>query len=596
MTVRVLSADLASQIAAGEVVERPASVVKELVENALDAQATRVTVTIAAGGLDSIEVADNGVGISPADAELCLFRHATSKLYEFSQLESLVSYGFRGEALPSIASVSRLTLRSRVAGDDEGVQLSAAGTTQAHREPVGHPVGTTVRVDDLFYNVPARRKFLRSSNTESGHVAEVVLDAALSRPDVSFSLLKDGRKIRNFERTSHRAQRVQQAFDGADLFGAQTRRGPLDVELFLAGPGQARRGAGGLKLIVNGRPVRDRALSATIAHAYGRHLERGRYPRGAVYLTIDPRLVDINVHPQKSEIRFAELRAVSDAVYSAVAGLVARHFEGAGEDDLAKQAPSSPPPRADSARSNLGWLSGQQAPWGGQHAPSLRDGRRLPALSGRPPKHEPAASEKGGAPTFRGLSFLRQLRQCYLLCENSEGLCVLDQHVAEELVLFSQLQAASKTGAIASQPLLFPARLSVQPAQGQWVERHGEQLETFGLDVRLRSESELSIHTLPRGVQTAHPGELLLRLISLWEGRGESALEATRPHGSAQEAVLAQLACAGATSPGQSMSEQRAHQLLTQLASLDSEAPCLHRRLVLWEDTYAAWDKKAGRG
>ncbi|HWA73142.1 MAG TPA: DNA mismatch repair endonuclease MutL [Polyangiaceae bacterium] len=313
--VRVLPPELASQIAAGEVAERPASVVKELLENALDAEAQRCDVEIEGGGILRLSVADDGFGMSEEDAALSVERHATSKLSAVSDLMKVRSYGFRGEALPSIASVSRFSLRTRPRDGDAGVEVLVEGGSKPVLRALGMSVGTRVEVNDLFYNVPARRKFLRSSATESGHITEVLENAALARPDVTFTLVRDGRRVRELLRVGSRKERVAQQLGDEALAPCTGERGPLAVEAYLSRPESARTGAGGLRLFVNGRPVRDRALAVTIAHAYGSVLERGRYPRGVVYLELPPELVDVNVHPQKAEVRFADPRAVSDALY-----------------------------------------------------------------------------------------------------------------------------------------------------------------------------------------------------------------------------------------------------------------------------------------
>jgi DNA mismatch repair protein MutL len=312
--IRILPPDLASQIAAGEVVERPASAVKELIENALDAAAARCDVMIRGGGISELSVADDGTGMNEHDARLCVERHATSKLRSLQDLDRVSSFGFRGEALPSIASVSRFSLRTRPQHADAGVEIHVEGGAPPTLRAVGAPVGTCVQVRDLFYNVPARRKFLRSTGTEAGHVTEVVENAALARPDVTFTLERDGRRVREWLRAESREARVRDALGGEELTACRDERGPLRLEAFLSRPERARTGALGLKILVNDRPVRDRALALTTAQAYGSVLERGRYPRGVLYLDLPAELVDVNVHPQKAEVRFADPRALTDAL------------------------------------------------------------------------------------------------------------------------------------------------------------------------------------------------------------------------------------------------------------------------------------------
>jgi DNA mismatch repair protein MutL len=324
-TIAVLPDELASQIAAGEVVERPASALKELLENAMDAGASRVGIEIEGGGITRLSVLDDGCGMSEEDATLSLARHATSKLRSFSDLTQLTSYGFRGEALPSIASVSRLSIRTRRADTPSGVELSVEGGLRPSSRPAGCAPGTLVEVRDLFFNVPARRKFLRSSGTEAGHVTEVVESLALANPRLALTLKRDGRLIRQWLRVSDRRERVALALD-EEFAECRGERGPLRVEAYVTRPERARTGAGGLRILVNGRPIRDRALAVAVAQAYGSVLERGRYPRGVVYLELPPELVDFNVHPQKVEIRFADPRAVSDALYQVLASQLGRGF------------------------------------------------------------------------------------------------------------------------------------------------------------------------------------------------------------------------------------------------------------------------------
>jgi DNA mismatch repair protein MutL len=344
-TIAVLPDELASQIAAGEVVERPASALKELLENAMDAGASRVGIEIEGGGITRLSVLDDGSGMSEEDAVLSLARHATSKLRSFADLTRLASYGFRGEALPSIASVSRLSIRTRRAEAPSGVELSVEGGLRPSLRPVGCAPGTLVEVRDLFFNVPARRKFLRSSGTEAGHVTEVVESLALANPRLALTLKRDGRLIRQWLRVSDRRERAALALD-EEFAECRGERGPLAVEAYVTRPERARTGAGGLRILVNGRPIRDRALAVAVAQAYGSVLERGRYPRGVVYLELPPELVDFNVHPQKLEIRFADPRAVSDALYQVLASQLGRGFSSPTPVRSSDRRPSEPAPDA----------------------------------------------------------------------------------------------------------------------------------------------------------------------------------------------------------------------------------------------------------
>ncbi|HEY5956124.1 MAG TPA: DNA mismatch repair endonuclease MutL, partial [Polyangiaceae bacterium] len=324
--VIVLPPALASQIAAGEVVERPASAAKELIENALDAEATRCDVVCNGGGVSELSVRDDGYGMTEEDARRAVERHATSKLSQISDLGHLSTYGFRGEALPSIASVSRFALRTRARDAEHGVSIEIEGGKTPSLRSEGLPIGTTIVVRDLFFNVPARRKFLRSTGTESAHVTSVLEGAALSRPNVTFTLERDGRKVRELLRVATRRDRVQQLFEDEVFAEVKGERGPVRLEAHLSRPERARPGTAGLWLLVNGRVIRDRMLAATVAQAYGASLSGGNYPRGVVYVELPHELVDVNVHPQKAEVRFVDGRALSDAVYSIVSRAISAAF------------------------------------------------------------------------------------------------------------------------------------------------------------------------------------------------------------------------------------------------------------------------------
>ena len=324
--IHLLPDDLANQIAAGEVVERPASVVKELLENALDAGAKRVRVDVEMGGVELCRVADDGGGMDREDARMAVLRHATSKLRVLDDLAAIRSFGFRGEALPSIASVSKLALYTRRSGDAEGTLVRVDGGGEAVVSPAGCAAGTVVEVRELFFNVPARRKFLKATATESARVTEVVEAAALGEPGVTFVLARDGRVVGEWMRAASRGERARAMFAGEELCAAQGERGPLAVEAYLSRPERARTGATQLLLFVNGRSVRDRSLARSVALAYGSVLEPGRYPVGAVYLDLPLELVDVNVHPQKTEVRFADGRAASDALFKVVGAAVRSAF------------------------------------------------------------------------------------------------------------------------------------------------------------------------------------------------------------------------------------------------------------------------------
>src|SRR5260221_4633519 len=429
--VHRLPDDLANQIAAGEVVERPSSVAKELIENSIDAHATRIRIDVEAGGVGLIRVSDDGDGMSIEDAKLSTERHATSKISTLDDLSRIRSYGFRGEALPSIASVSRFALRTRRREDDAGTEVLIDGGGAPVVQPCGVAPGTTFEVRDLFFNVPARRKFLRSLATESAHVTEVAESAALAAPELTLVLAREGRVVREWLRVENREQRVLAAFGDEALSACRGERGPLRVEAFLSRPERARAAASALTLLVNGRAIRDRALLRAVAQAYGSVLEPGRYPIGVVYLEIDPALVDVNVHPQKAEVRFADGRAVGEALFRILADELSRAFgmpvavrswSRPKSDEAKAQPPTSLGPPPGETVAPLPWSFSAAEPVPAIDGSAEQEARPYPLLDAR-------TDEK---PAFSRLSFLAQVKQTFLLCEGPDGLYVLDQHAAAE--------------------------------------------------------------------------------------------------------------------------------------------------------------------
>jgi DNA mismatch repair protein MutL len=599
--VAVLPPELASQIAAGEVVERPSSAVKELIENALDAEATRVDVEIEGGGISKLRIADDGYGMNEAEARLAVERHATSKLRSFADLSHVATFGFRGEALPTIASVSRFSLRTRARGSDVGSLVQIEGGKLMLSEPVGRPPGTQLDVHDLFYNVPARRKFLRSTGTESGHVTEVVEAAALARPDITFTLTRDGRKVRELLRVSERSERVRQVCDLDELAACSGERGPLRVEAFLSRPEQARAGAGGLSILVNGRPIRDRAILVTIAQAYGSVLERGRYPRGVVYIDLAPELVDVNVHPQKAEVRFADPRAASDAVYQILSKALVSAFSlppvsraawGRGPAQRAappivpviEELPQRPPPKLErelpldvlmAATARAAHMQ-ETASLAEPPLVAVRDHAAFPI---RPRAEVPWSS----------LRFIAQVRMTYLICEGEDGIYLLDQHAAAERVTFTRLRREYQARSVPSQALLFPLVIDVTAAELELVELRQKEIAEVGLDVRARGATSLSIHSMPRLLSRASPERLLRDLLS------EVSRSGGRGFSDAVDLAIATMACHGSIRAGDALSAAEAKALLEALDDADFAGHCPHGRPVVTFLSYAELERKVGR-
>lgn len=637
--VLVLPPALASQIAAGEVVERPASAVKELIENALDAGAERCDVGCDGGGITRVSVTDDGEGMSEQDACLSLARHATSKLRAIEDLSHIESYGFRGEALPSIASVSRLSLRTRLRGTTDGVLLETEGGSEPRVTPTGTPVGTTVEVCDLFFNVPARRKFLRSTGTESSHVTSVVEGAALTRPGVTFTLNRDGRSVREFLRVPSRGERVAQLYEQEPLVSVGGERGPLRLQAFLSGPERARPGAAGLWLVVNGRVVRDRMLAATVAQSFGSVLPAGNYPRGVVYLDLPAELLDVNVHPQKTEIRFVDPRASADAVYSILSRELATALSipVASRQRFAPRSPTTPsapsplwrkrPPEPELEQNPAAPCDAdQRAPDPGLqdfnatlpnvHVATIHEIDMPDVSSSRPPPGLPQAVE--AAPKLASgdehldaswllrdsrpaqvtasdrvqwgrLRFIAQLRQMFLLCEGADGVYVLDQHAAAERVAFQRLLEQHRSRSIAAQTLLFPVTVELSEPDVELIDQRQQEIAAVGLDVRVRGRQQVSVHAIPRLLQRASPERLLCDLL------GEMARSAGRGFSAMIEHALSLMACHGCLRAGDSITPAEAQSLLAALDTVDFAGHCAHGRPVVTVVSYHELERKVGR-
>ena len=615
--IQKLSDELANQIAAGEVVERPASVVKELVENALDANATRVGVDVEQGGSLLVRVSDDGDGMTSEDALLSLERHATSKIKTLDDLFRLGTFGFRGEALPSIASVSRLLLRTRARGRDEGCEVEVTGGRPPVVRPAGGATGTTIEVRELFFNVPARRKFLKATATESAHVGDVLLGAALARPDVTFTLSRDGRTVREYLRASSRSERARATSAGENLAHVVAERGPLRIEAMLAAPERARSGATGLALLVNGRPVRDRVLARAVAHAYGSVLEAGRYPVGVVWLDLPPELVDINVHPQKAEVRFTDARGVFDGMTRELHGVLARAFglpeltnpfaharlaaptlktlgEAAaaaratvtGTDRLALESSPEPPvtlPRPDfavplvpevnlfTATAGSDWASRGAEPG---HAPGIAD--------------EPA-SAYGRAVLYARLRYVGQVHGTFLVCEGDDGLYVLDQHAAAERVTFDRLRRAFGSRTIATQRLLVPEVVELPASDVAVLEENADEVAAVGVEVRAVGEGAVAVHAVPAILARAEPAQVVRDLAA------ELSRAGGRAFGAAVDLVLATMACHGSIRAGDAVSPEEARALLAALDEVDFAGHCPHGRPVLMRLAWTELARRVGR-
>jgi len=607
--IRELPDELISQIAAGEVIERPAAAVRELLDNALDAGARHITVRMAGGGVRLVSVEDDGLGIASNELPLALKRHATSKIASLAELERVASLGFRGEALAALAAVADLHITSRTADAPHAWRLSARSGELA---AAARAVGTTVEVHELFFATPARRKFLKSDATELAHALEVVRRAALARPDVSFSVWHDGRQHAHWRATDS-AQRLGDVL-GADFLASsrplQAGRGPLVLQGRIGQPESARSRADVQHLFVNGRWVRDRLVAHAVRAAYDDQLHGSRQPAWMLFLQIEPELVDVNVHPAKAEVRFRDGGAVHQAVQRAVQDCLAPTRAAQPAPDLpaspdlqasAAPRPSLPSPWMRAAQTGLAlraeepaahWLPTLRAlsePLPGLHT---ADAFASPGVSLAAPLAAPlaahfaapAAEAASGAaaqaaPAPDGLSqplgrALAQIGGAYVLAENAVGLVVVDMHAAHERIVYERLKRqADSAAALPAQPLLIAHTLAATPAECATAEAHGEALRTLGLDVGLLRAGTLVLRSRPAALPDADLGELLRAVLAdLAEVGGSRVVQRAR------DEILATMACHAAVRANRRLSLPEMDALLRAMESTERSDTCNHGR------------------
>ncbi|WP_045738184.1 DNA mismatch repair endonuclease MutL [Xanthomonas sp. MUS 060] len=621
MSIRQLPEILINQIAAGEVVERPASVVKELVENALDAGAHRVDIDLEEGGVRLIRIRDDGGGIPAEELPLAVSRHATSKIASLDDLETVGTLGFRGEALPSIASVSRFTLASRRADDAHGAMLQVEGGKVGTVQPHAQSPGTTVEVRELFYNVPARRKFLRAERTELGHIEEWLRSLALARPDVELRVSHNGKPSRRYkpgdlysdarlgetlgEDFARQALRVDHSGAGLRLHG------------WIAQPHYSRASADQQYLYVNGRSVRDRSVAHAVKMAYGDVLFHGRQPAYVLFLELDPSRVDVNVHPAKHEVRFRDARLIHDFVYrtlqDALAQTRAGSLPGTAADAPVQALPTHgsgagawPPSRASVAGSGKGdgaqWRSAQ-SPLGlrVQEAPaayaalyagsadSASAATHLPrqaqdAAGGLPP----TAPDSGGPPLGYAIA---QLHGIYILAENAEGLIVVDMHAAHERIGYERLKSAHDGIGLHTQPLLVPITLAVGERDADTAEREAQTLAALGFEITRSGPQSLHVRSIPALLAQAEPEALLRDVLTDLREHGHSGRVA-----GARDALLSTMACHGAVRANRRLTLPEMNALLRDMEATERSGQCNHGRPTWARFTLAEIDRWFLRG
>jgi len=583
--IRRLSGALIDQIAAGEVVERPASVVKELVENALDADSSRIRVELRNGGRDWISVADDGWGMSPEDARLCLERHATSKISAVDDLARIGTYGFRGEALAAIASVSRLRLRSRPREASEACELEVEAGEIRSQRAVGGPPGTRIEVADLFNAVPARRKFLKTPTTEWGHISDWLARAALSLPSIHFDVQRDDRPAFSWPATDDPLDRIAAVISEADAaaFTPVSRRvGELALEGFVSRPERHRSTTAGIYLYVNRRPVRDRVLQHALVEIYRDLLPRGRFPAAVLFLDIPPAEVDVNVHPAKWEVRFADPRAIHELVRHGVRDAVsARRWlavDGAPPAAMAaaEGAAATGTAESDSRSRTAQARDGGSSDWVFAEGvdPTERATAQLamdsPGFRFEPFRSSEAESEASPRARFADLRLLGQLLSTYLVLETKEQLLLIDQHAGHERVLFERLRAEWLERGVESQALLTATTLRIEPEPLAALIECRDAVSRLGFDFEPYGDATVAIRALPALLAGRDPGQLVRNLAEELAAAGEAAdaLRAGSRSLEAADAVFASLACHSARRRGDVLSPQEQRALLDAMDAI----------------------------
>ncbi|MFN2350978.1 MAG: DNA mismatch repair endonuclease MutL [Kiritimatiellia bacterium] len=587
--IRVLPDHVINKIAAGEVVERPAAVLKELLENALDAGGRRIDVIINGGGRDLVSVSDDGCGLGRDEVLLAVERHATSKITDLDDIEKINTLGFRGEALAAIAAVSRFRLYSRPAAEQAGTEMTiSAGKIQDLRD-LGCPPGTTVEVRNLFFNVPARRKFLRTPATESGHIRHTFLTTALARPETGFNLTMDRRRIYSLPAGDTLEQRLRSLFPGLDY----TNLRPLDLERqgvsvsgYASLPALNRADRSEQYFFINGRPAAAPTLWACVQAAYRGSLPAGRHPYLFLFIVLNPGAVDVNVHPTKREVRFHDPRLLRDVCTEALGRALAQPGPARAADPTPSTPATTHPPAAASLPALDHFLRAMSTP------PPVRSARPLSTplsaiggahpCPGRPPEPSGAA----GTP-WNWYQILGTIGGRFVVLETDEGLALLDPHAAHERVLYESLLRQYRERTTAAQPLLSPITVELTPTDAGRLRRGLEALRQMGFGLDEFGEDAFIIDALPVGLEDSNPGTLVREIAALLDEPG--AARATLEEG------VVRAACHAAVKATHSLPTQQIDALLKQLLAAEMPYTCPHGRPTLINITLQELNRKFGR-
>jgi DNA mismatch repair protein MutL len=590
-----LPEDLANQIAAGEVVERPASVVKELVENAIDAKATRVVITAEYGGKKLIRVEDDGIGMDPDDARLCLDRHATSKIRRAEDLAAIATLGFRGEALPSIASVSHFRLRTRARGADSGTEIRVnAGIIESVVE-AGGPEGTMIEVADVFYNLPARRKFLKSDAAEAAQVSRFVTQLALCYPEVGFTLTSSGRKVIAVPPVTSLSDRLYQLYgDRQDLVQVDREFGGIRLHGFIAALAEQGPVRGPQHVFVNRRIVKDRTIAHAILDAYSVATNKERSPEVHLFLDVPPDRVDVNVHPTKAEVRFREQSQVHQIVRHALGDAL-----GKGPAPELTLRTSDVMPGRPMQPSIPGSLSGASFPsrWAPpdqsfkpQNYPSTTNAGANVGSGFSSTDTATAVTPPSTQPAVRPMIALGQFRDTFIIAMDDEGLCIIDQHVAHERVLFERIMEKLTSESLESQRLLIPAVMELPPAERAALVSKSEALARFGFEVEEFGGDSIKVTAMPALLDPNECDSALRALAEDLEGldRGLRIEDSLKQ-------IAATTACHAAVKAHYPLTLEKMHHILEELRATAYSTVCPHGRPVMLRITRREIEKNFDR-
>ncbi len=572
--IRILPENLSNKIAAGEVVERPASVVKEILENAIDAESAKIVIEIEAGGRKLIRVSDNGIGMTRDDALLSLERYATSKIWQDEDLFAIETLGFRGEAIPSIASVSRMDMVTRTNKNDAATRIAVSGGKIKQVSEIGAPVGTMITVRDLFLNVPARRKFLKTVQTEMGHITDCVTRTALVYPDIHFKLIHNHKTVGDWTATADISHRLIDIL-GRDLWGKMCE---IDYESdnmrlrgFAAAPDASRATKRGLYVYVNGRFIRDRVIDHAVMEAYRGRLMKGVFPTAVLFVRVPPTMVDVNVHPAKSAVRFAAPKQVHDGVVTAItSAMMSLDRPGVMKKSVLSPLERSVEPRPSYSRNATLFDHPIQKTAAPQSIAIVKEPGPEPyAGPADESKSVPIPQEKG----FADLRLVGQIHNSYIVCESRDGFIIIDQHAAHERILFEKLRDSYTRSSVASQGLLIPEPLELGHREAPILEGLLEDFLKMGIEIEPFGGRTYMIKSVPGLLVGKSLKPLIIEIV-------EKIIETGASKGidKAVDTCFAVMACHGAIRANQALTVEEMETLLRQLDELNFPAHCPHGR------------------